>query len=69
MCEMAYMAKCCCGGMVMVCLDIPAHKKDTAQQVARCIKKGYEISRITVEEARVTSFCTNHGNCIQEPTP
>ena len=67
MCEMAYMAKCCCGGMVMACVDNPKHKKDTAKEVAACIRKGYSISRITVEEVREMPFCKNHGNC-EEPT-
>ena len=68
MCEMAYMAKCCCGGMVMACVDNPKHKKDTASEVAKSIKKGYEISRVTVEEVREMLFCKNHGNC-EDPTP
>ena len=68
MCDMAYMAKCSCGKMVMACMDNPAHKKDTANEVSKCIKAGYEISRITVEEVRAMPFCNNHGNCIKEPT-
>ncbi len=68
MCEMAYVAKCLCGKMVMACVDNPAHKKDTAIEVAASIKAGYAVSRVTVEEVRAMPFCENHGNC-EEPTP
>ncbi len=69
MCTMAYMAKCSCGRMVMACMDNPAHKKDTAKEVSKAIKAGYAISRVDVKEVRAMPFCTNHGNCTEEPTP
>lgn len=64
--EMAYIAKCKCGGMVMAVVDLPEHKKDTAKEVASCLRAGFEIERMTVEEVRAHPFCENKGKCAEQ---
>ena len=66
MSEMAYIAKCVCGGMIMAVVDLPDHKKDTAKEVASCLRAGYEIERLTVEEVRAHPFCENRGKCKEQ---
>jgi len=61
--EMAYVAKCVCGGLIMACVDLPERKNDTAKEVASCLRAGYEISRMTVEEVRAHKWCDNCGKC------
>ena len=60
---MCYVAKCSCGGLVMAVMDLPEHKKDTAREVASCLRDGFEIEHITVEEARAHKWCDNQGKC------
>ncbi len=55
--EMAYMAKCKCGGMVAAVMDIPNHKADTAKEVAECIEAGYTVERVDSEEVRTAEWC------------
>lgn len=65
--EMAYIALCKCGSIVMACVDVPEHKKDTAKTVASCIKDGFEIKRVTVEAVKKSlDWCNNRGKCEQE---
>lgn len=56
--DMAYIALCKCGKVVMCCVDEPKHKKDTAKEVASCLRAGFEIKRVTVEYVRnEIEFC------------
>ena len=47
----------------MAVMDLPEHKKDTAREVASCLRDGFEIEHITVEEARAHKWCDNQGKC------
>ena len=61
--KLAYIAKCKCGGIVMACAtDRP---KDAAKKVADCIKGGFEIGMMKVEDVRKAKWCSNSGNCKQ----
>jgi hypothetical protein len=64
--DMAYIAKCKCGGMVMAVVDLPDTKKAAAKEVASCLRAGFEIERITVEEVKIIPFCKNHGKCEEQ---
>ena len=37
-----------CGCILFVTIDEPEHAKDNAKEIARCIKAGYSINRVTV---------------------
>lgn len=65
MANMAYIAKCKCGGIVMAIVDDlkPQRRKDIAKEIASCVKDDFEIGRITCEEVRTTKWCKNHGKC------
>jgi hypothetical protein len=61
--EMAYVALCKCGGLVMATMDGPERKKETARYVAMHIKMGHEIRHVTATEVRAMHFCKNKGGC------
>jgi hypothetical protein len=61
--EMAYVALCKCGGLVMATMDRPDRRKDAAREVAKCIRLGYAIKRMTADEVRALSWCKNNGEC------
>lgn len=51
--RMAYVARIKeCGCVVAASVDEPGYAKDTAQFVAREIREGFNVERVTVEEAR-----------------
>ena len=52
MSEHAYVAFHDCGGWVYVSVDSPDTVKDTAREVARCIREGLTVERRPVEEVR-----------------
>lgn len=60
---MAYVAICKCGGLVMATMDTPGRKREVAGDVARHIKLGNEIRRITADEVRAIPWCKNRGDC------
>lgn len=53
---MCYIARKSCGCVVVWLLDIPADKKNTAREVAKCIRDGYTVERMTVGAARAGGF-------------
>lgn len=60
-----YIAKCqCgCGALVFASVDEPGQsaerRKDTAKEVAKLVRKGFVIERMSVGEVRKASFmCT-----------
>ena len=59
--RVAYVAKCSCGGMVMVTTN--EHPHDAATEVAECIIEGYRIETVSIEDARQIEFCKHHGQC------
>lgn len=60
-----YVARCSCGGVVMMAVDNPNDKKVVAREVSGCIKDGYTVTRLSTEFARQQKFCKNHGKCIK----
>ena len=54
----AYIARCKCGctGIVVAIVDNPKHKKETAKEVASCIKDNFSIERVTVGYVRSNRF-------------
>lgn len=57
--DAAYIATAACGHVRGAIVDEPEHVKDTSKFVAVCIKQGFTISSVSVEEARAA----NWGGC------
>lgn len=50
---MAYIARAaCCGNVVVAVVDNPEHARDTAREVARCVREGLAVERVPVEQVR-----------------
>jgi len=58
---MAYVARCSCGGLVMA--TTYHHPRDAATSVAECIRDGYSIETMTIEDVRQIDWCKTHGQC------
>ena len=58
--NMAYIAKKPCGCIAMAVVDNPEHRRDTAKEVASCIKEGYIIERVTTDYVRENWRCYQH---------
>ena len=57
-----------CGCVGVVCVDDPAHAKDTANSVASMIREGMEAKRITLDEWRDV-YCAEGGSsfgCVRK---
>ncbi len=52
----AYIAKRSCGCMVFASMDDPRLAKDNAREIASCIREGFTVERVPVEEARKLPF-------------
>lgn len=50
--SMAYVATKDCGCVVMVAMDMPNAKRENAKEIAACIRAGYNVTRMTLDEAR-----------------
>lgn len=46
-----------CGGWIMLCVDTPDMAKTCAKETAQCIRDGYEVRRVTIEEGRAMKSC------------
>lgn len=53
-------AGCCatCGGWLVLVADHPETRRTTAKEVARCVREGMEVKRITIEEGREMEMCS-----------
>jgi hypothetical protein len=61
--HMAYIAKAPCGCLRMAVVDDPAHKQRTAREVAKAVKNGEAVERVTCEHVRTTPWrCADHPN-------
>lgn len=49
-----------CGCIVMACVDESAHAKDIAKEIARCVRAGLIIERVTVGYVRTHDFGCKH---------
>ena len=65
----AYIAKCKCGGLVFAGIieDTDVIRKRNAKEVADCIRRGFEVSTMSCEDARAARWCKNHGKCKVRP--
>ena len=56
-----------CGCIRLVTVDSPEHAKDNAKEIARCIKLGYAVNRVTVASFKVGEHgkfgCKDAANC------
>jgi hypothetical protein len=59
-----YAAKCSgCGHVVGLTLDEPQYRKDVAKQIAKWIRRGLVIERMTAKEGRALfDLCTCNAN-------
>lgn len=59
--HMAYIGRATCGCLRMAVVDDPAHKQRTAREVARSVKLGETVERVTCEYVRTTAWrCADH---------
>jgi hypothetical protein len=63
MSDMAYVAYCKCGKLIFAAVDSPDHGKDNAKDIAKFVRDGFPVNRITCESVRAGEWCKNHGNC------
>lgn len=49
-----------CGCIVMAVVDEPRHAKDTAKEIAKCIRDGLTIERVTVGYVRTHELGCKH---------
>ena len=57
----AYISRKPCGCIAMACVNNPEHKRETAKEVARAIRLGEAIDRVTSEYVRTTDWlCPKH---------
>ena len=56
-----YISRLPCGCITMACVDKLEHKRETAKEVARAIRLGETIDRVTSEYVRDTDWlCPKH---------
>ena len=54
----AYIGREKCGCVTCTVVDSPEFRKDTARYVARWLREGMDVERVSVEEARqLIKFC------------
>lgn len=49
----AYVGTMPCGCIVAACVDDPRWKNDTSKEVARWIKEGYTVSRVSLDGPQI----------------
>lgn len=59
--NMSYISKKPCGCLSMAIVDNPDHKKDVAREIAKAIRLGETIERVTLESVRTMDWeCPEH---------
>jgi len=52
--------KCGCGGLIFASVDEPGQSKerrdDTAKEIAKLVRKGYTVERLSVGEVRMAKW-------------
>ena len=67
---MAYVARCpTCERAVVLMVDVPDCRKEHAKEIAQCIRDGYVIERMTVEEARQQPLVCECRQKEPQPVP
>lgn len=64
--HMAYVAYChVCGGMVAAVVDDPNHQRDNSKEVARWMREGSRVERVTCQHVRDNlKGCTAECACF-----
>lgn len=57
---MAYIGRADCGCIKLAIVDNPEHAKDTAKEIAKAIRQGYKIERVTCDYVRNNWDCPEH---------
>lgn len=55
-----------CGCVRFVTVDAPEHAKDNAKEIAKLVRAGYAVNRVTIEEFRsdkTTFGCKDEAAC------
>lgn len=59
--SMAYIAREKCGCITMATVDDPEHKREVAKQIAKAVRLGETVERVTCEYVRTTEWkCPEH---------
>ena len=58
-----YTATGVCGKLIGATAIMPEHRRETAKDVADWVGAGFEITRVTAEDARQADWCKNGGKC------
>jgi hypothetical protein len=64
--SMTYIARCVCGGAVILIVDDPPDKKNVARHVAAAITDGWSLDRMPTAEVRRIPFCKQRGRCAKK---
>ena len=55
----AYIGRCKCGAIKFTTVDKPEYAKENAKEIAKCIRDGLTIERVTVGDVRTMDW----GDC------
>jgi hypothetical protein len=65
---MSYIATKECGCLTMAAVDSPENKKVVAREVAKAIRMGEKVERVTCEHVRTMEWkCPQHKNPLAHP--
>ena len=57
-----YIAQKTCGCLTTAIVDNPVHKRDTAREIAKAIRLGELVTRVSTEQVRTMSWnCAEHA--------
>ena len=59
--EKCYIGRKSCGCIVLAVVDMPEHRKHTAKEIAKGIKEGLKIERVTCQYVRENMRRCPHG--------
>jgi hypothetical protein len=63
--SMSYISKKPCGCLAMAIVDNPEHKKDVAREIAKAIRAGETVERVTTESVRTMEWeCPEHRKTV-----
>ena len=54
--QMAYRVTCIHGKAMLLTADRPEMREENANEIAKCIRAGLTVERVTAEEARKSDF-------------
>jgi len=60
--SMSYISRKPCGCLSMAVVDNPEHKKDVANEIAKAVRRGETVDRVTSEQVRTMDWkCPEHA--------